>query len=201
MPSIARTRVQINYDNGGPGVTTWYWSGGFPSGGDLESILEDAHNEIAQVYTELRAYIPSNVTMLVQPDVDVVDVVSGEITGVIVSGDGELTVVGTNNSSQVSRGTQVCVNLRTDQWIKGRRLAGRHYIGPIGGGVVGNDGRISPATQTTFQTAYTSLTSGVGARLAVYSRPNLATGKPGQYGDVVSTKTMDRPANLSSRRD
>lgn len=201
MASIARSRVQITYDKGGPGVTTWYWSGGFPNGGNLPAALEDMHTEIAAVYTALKPYIPSNVTCWVRPEVDIVDASTGLITGVLVSDQKGLQVQGTNNSSQVSRGTQVCVNLYTDRWINGRRLKGRHFIGPIGGGVVGNDGQISPATQATFEDAYASVISGVGGRLAILHRGNSNTHTGFDYGDVVSVKTMDRPANLSSRRD
>lgn len=201
MATIARTRVEIRYDKGGPGVNTWYWSAGTALLGDLQTAITQAHTEIAACYSALAAYVPSGVTNVVIGVADAVDVASGEIIGLVIDPDGDRIVAGTGTSSQASRGTQVCVNLYTDKWIRGRRLRGRHFRGPVAGGVVGNDGQISSATQAVFEDAYDAITQGVGPRLAVYSRPNLALSRPGEYGDVVQMRTMDRPANLSSRRD
>lgn len=201
MTDMARSRAVISWDNGGPGVVTYHWTAGFPAGAIDGGMVDDFHQEIAGLWTLLKGNLVQGLKMSVAPEVDIIDPATGNITGVVLATGPTDVVTGTSTSYLLSRGTQCVVNLWTDNFSAGKRLRGRHYLGPLAGSAFDNDGTLLEAFRATVENSYTAMTSGVGGRLAVWHRPTSRGASDGFYGDVVTVRTKDKPGNLRSRRD
>lgn len=201
MTDMARTRVAIAWPNGGPGVTTFYWTCGIPAGPITPTMVADFHFEIRNAIAANAALWPTDVTFTLQPAVDILDPATGNITGVVTAGTVVPATIGTGASTGQTRGAQACINLLTDDFRRGKRLRGRHFIGPLSSAAVAAGGVIAPATLTALAGQYTAITSGVGPRLAVWHRPELGVPNSGFYADVVSVAVKERPGLLKSRRD
>jgi hypothetical protein len=93
----------------------------------------------------------------------------------------------------------VCANLYTGKWHNGRQLRGRHFLGPVATGVYSITGGLSGSADSKIRTGYEAMTSGLGPRLCVYSRPNPEMAKAAFYEDVTAVKCKQRPSYLRSR--
>lgn len=201
MTEIARARVSLTWDNGGPGVNTFHFTKGTLVGDDWEDVGETFFEELAGVYVTLADYMISTLTWAIEPTFDILDVESGDITGVATAGGDFHTGAGASSATKNSRATQICVNYATDIWQDGRRLRGRTFFGPIDTNAMQTDGTIGSADQTAIRNSFTAITSGVGPRLAVYHRPGPSPASVGYLGDVVQATVKTLPAILRSRRD
>lgn len=199
--TIFRSRVALEYPNGGPGVTTWYWTLGFGGAQGLEATIEGFHDELEVFYLGLRGVMPDDVSYRVENDVDELEIATGYIVAQHVDPGSRPGVSGTAPDSGNSRATQVYVGLRTDVYREGKRLRGGHYHGPIASNALDNAGYITTSLYSGLPDQYIAVTSGVGPRLAVYHRPRTLGDGTGYYGDVVGVKVKPVPASLRSRRD
>lgn len=199
MAQIARSRVALNWDYGGPGVCTYYWSKG-TLGGDWDAIAQDFHDELGGMWEAADGYCVSSLTWTVLPDVDVIEVETGFLIDQFTLPDTPPTGVGTNSGTNVSRAQQFCVNFGTDIFVAGKRLRGRTFLGPVGEDVVGANSVVGSTDRGVIEDSFIAMTSGVGARLAVYHRANPNTHTGGYYGDVVSVRLKDVLGTLKSRR-
>lgn len=188
---------------GGPGINTFAFSRGLPGAlGDWETSATQFVEELADVYNALESYAVDGVTYSPTGIVSVYDEATGALQGVGSYGTDETWPITTDNPigfNNESRATQLVVAYTTAV-IKGNRvLRGRSYLGPVGSAAIDADGQVVPTAITAIQTAYGSLTSGAGVRLAVWGRPNGPT--EGKYGDVTGVTVRSRPGVLRSRRD
>lgn len=186
--------------NGGPGLNVLHYSNG--TVGDWTAPV------VQQVIDELRAFVNTcsmlwvpGLTIAFPTSLDLIDSGNGDLVGIAPVGTPATSVASTGTGASVSRGSQVCMNLKTDQFVNGRRLAGRIFLGPVAQGQIGGDGAINVGSRDLFEGAMAAMTSGLGPRLAVFSRPKPNSTEPGYYGDVVAVSCKVTPANLSSRRD
>lgn len=209
MPNIYRSRVALTGWEGAPGVTTYYWTPGEVTIGDpTPEQVQDFHDLLGVAWTDFTIAVVAGVTAKVERTVDVIDVASGEIVNQIYADGTEPVAVGTDPGVSVSRATMICLSLITDTYIRGRRIRGRHFIGPVGSRGIASDGSTNAERGQIFADAYTAMIHGSAPNLAVYSRPyvNKGSGDPkpshdGAYGDVQAVSFMNRPATLRSRRD
>jgi hypothetical protein len=201
MAELARCRVELSWDSGGPGVNTFYWSKGSMIGDSWYDVMDVALEELQVTYEGLAPIIADTAHWAISPDFDIIDVESGNIidqdslTREMGGGTGSATATG------VSRAQQAYFRFKTDNFTDGYRLAGGTFIGPIASGMDEN-GKFGSAARLEYEDAWTAPTSGLGPRLAVYHRP-VTTGVPsdGYYGDVVQVRMKDVPGTLRSRRD
>lgn len=204
MPNIARMIITYTGWEGAPGVNVLHFSQGSTTWNP--NVIEGLVQDLEDTYLGLRD-IPSNVVSIkVETTATIIDVASGDVVDVIDGGAGGGVVSCTGTGSSVSRATQCCVTTRTGKYVGGRQIQGRIFIGPLAAESLTTLGDIAPAVDTAVQDAFIGITTGLGTRLAVYSRPvkDPTTGnitKPGDYGDVRSVRTMMKPAVLRSRRD
>jgi hypothetical protein len=197
--SIYRSRVALTNFEGAPGVNTFYWTKGIPAGQAAAEDVEAFHEELETLMTGLTSYFVDSMRWTIDPFVDEVDISTGKITGIITDPSGSRTGSATTTAiSKVARFTMLNVAYLTDVWKNGRRLQGRSFIGPINQDPLGEDGRIASNSQAYVEDLFVALTSGLGPRLAVYSRPG-QNGQGGSYGDVVNAICRQRPAVLKSR--
>lgn len=199
MAEIARSRVELTWDYGGPGVCTYHWSKGTQTG-EWSEIAQDFHDEIAAMFGVVDGYMVDDLTWTVSPDVDIIEVETGYLVDQFTLPDTPPTGTGGNTGTAVSRAQQFCVNLGTDIFFEGKRLRGRTFLGPVGNDVVTANSTVGSSDRTAIEGAFTAMTSGLGSRLAVYHRANPSTNTGGYYGDVVSVRLKDVLGSLSSRR-
>lgn len=201
MAEIYRTRIALTGWEGAPGLNTLHWSKGTLVARPGPSDVAAFHAEIAAAWTVGKGYCCDGWSMEVEPTVDIIDVDSGNITGVITSSAAAPTATqGTAVISKVARNTVLNIAYSTDIWNAGRRLRGRTFFGPLNQEALGEDGQILQSCVDAMEDAFVAITSGIGPRLAVYSRPS---GGPdaGFYGDVVQVSVRRKPGSLVSRRD
>lgn len=201
MAQIIRMRNELEWPVGGPGVNTYYFSGGVPSPLDWVNIADQAATELGAVFDVLASAISSQVAFRVSADVDVIDVESGNLVDQFSLSPAPEDGVGLDGSSKATRAQQGYFRFRTDRYEDGTRLAGGTFIGPVGTSRISADGTWPDATRTEFEDAWAALTSGVGPRLAVYHRPAQGASTGGYYGDVTSVRMKRTPGSLRSRRD
>lgn len=199
MAEIARSRVELVWDYGGPGVNTYYWSKGTATG-DWDAIAQDFHDELGTAFAAIDNYMVSSCTWTVSPDVDIIEVETGYLINQFTLPDTPPTGTGGNTGKAVSRAQQFCINFGTDVFFEGKRLRGRTFFGPVGNDVVTANSTVGSSDRIAIEDAWTAVTSGVGSRLAVYHRANPSTHTGGYYGDVVSVRVKDVLGTLSSRR-
>jgi hypothetical protein len=199
MAEIARSRVALKWDQGGPGVNTLYWTAGVPSPLDWVNSADQFHKEIGNTYSALQSSMVASLEWEVEPKFDIIDVESGNIIRQHVLDSEPVGGNGANSNTAATRAQQVCFNHYTDTWRNGRNLRGRTFLGPIGTGVVNPDGTFSQSEITRMRDAWTALISGPGPRLAVYHRPFGAQQTGGFYGDVVVVGMKKVPGILRSR--
>lgn len=199
MTDMARSRLAITWPAGGPGVTTFYWTSGIPAGPIDATLVSEFHDEMISSLSALTLFWAGDVTMQFEPDVDIIDPATGNITDIVTQDTTPSIAIGSGAGTGISRGEQIVANLITDNFDGGKRLRGRHFLGPISTGVLDVSGRLTGARQAQIEDEYVAITTGVGPRLAVWHRPTIDG--PGYYGDVVKVQVSDRPGLLRSRRD
>jgi hypothetical protein len=164
------------------------------------------HEELSDAFTIIEAWFAPGVTWEIETDVSVIDVASGDLVDVIGQTVGVFTGTAGSGAGTLSRATQATLSLKTDQFLRGRRLQGRLFLGPIASNVVGNDGQLNLVDADAITDAFVAMTSGVGPRMAVYSRPYLAPpgssypDSGGSYGDVITATCRRLPGTLRSRK-
>ncbi len=199
MPDLARVRIALGGWTGAPGVITEHYSQGSTSWTD--SSIQDLVNEVRTRYAASTAVFISGVTLTVEPAVGIFDAATAELVNVITAATPPAVITGTGAVSKESRATQLGVRLLTNDFRYGRRIQGRSFWGPINSDALGTDGNITPTIRTDVAGFYAASISGLGPRLCVYSRPNEALGRAGDYADVTGVTVSIKPFILRSRRD
>ena len=200
MTNLARFVNVLSGWNGGPGVNVMHFSQG--SNPDLGAAgVQEAYDEIHAMYSaNVQRWLPG-ITIAVDRAPSIIDEGTGDVINVINVGTPSTDLLTAAGGQNAARMTMFCVRYSTDLWIRGRRLQGRGFFGPVSQTEFGPDGNVNSAARAAWDDSFTAMTSGVGVRLAVYQRPSLANGGVGKYGDVVSADCLQKPGILRSRRD
>ena len=130
-----------------------------------------------------------------------IDVATGQIQNVITQDGPVLSwTQGTATISKVPTASSAVVALITDQWLNGRRLQGRYFIGPLNAEAIDETGQMLDSARADMEDSLYASITGLGGRLAVYHRPTRGQAN-GSYGDVVTVACRKRVGVLTSRRD
>lgn len=199
MTNIARFVCQLSGWSGGPGVNVFHFSEG-NAGPWSTALVTSAYDELVGMYEDIAEFILDDVDITVDEAPSIIDVASGDVVNVISVPAPHLPISGTGVLRATARDAQLCVRHNTDVWQYGRRLVGHSYLGPADGGIFTGTGAVDSGVRTTVQAAFAAMTSGLGIRLAVYSRPNAAKSRAGSYGDVVQATCLATPGTLRSRK-
>lgn len=197
MADLYRFRAVLNGFTGAPGLNTFYFrSESVVSAGDLN----DTAALIKAVYADLATDLVPGLTMDVESEVAVLNDANGVIhdAKVITPPSQFMAVAGGNI---MSRSTMLVARFKTDLFVNGRRLQGKHFLGPCSSAAIASNGDVAGSTITSVNGAYDGLLDILGLRLAVWHRPTAPGLADGSSGHVQQVSCMPKPGILSSRRD
>ena len=204
MASMLKVKARWSGFVGSPGWTNFYFrldDGDFHT----QQTATDAAARVSTFFTAVKDKFTTAVTVSIQPDVEVIEDTTGEMTSVF----GITTpaaIVGSNTIATFSGPTGAVVTWRTNSVHNGRRVRGRTFLVPTSTAVFQNDGTLDTAHRTALQTAADALASATGSPdLGIWARPKkLPDGTvtaPGAWYPVSSATVPDLAAVLRSRRD
>lgn len=201
MAELARINVVWSGWSGGPGINRLVFSRGFPAGSWDAEAVDDITDGLHTAYTAFFNNMGVGIKANIDNYVTLFDSASGENTGVVVGTTTRATISGPGAAQSEAFATMFLAQFQTGEWINGRQLRGRAFLGPVAGNSVTDQGLVNDGTRTAIAAAWTALLSGVGARLAVYQRPGPNNAGVGAYADVQRVTCAAKPAILRSRRD
>lgn len=200
MTILGRSIVRSTNYIGAPGYNIIHWSAGVGPGPTDSGGVEEFHDTLAQSFTDIVGFLVDDVVFTIEESVAYFDDSDGVLLGSTTDPSGDRVITGTGDPSGISRATQILMNLRTDDYVNGRRLQGRIFIGPISTSIIGTTGQLGLTVPGDVETAFSGLISGLGGRLAVWHRPTTSSGSDGSYGDVTSLTVRGTPGTLRSRK-
>lgn len=200
MTDLARVRIALSGWPGGPGVITEHYSQGSLTGWDATAI-EGLVEEVAARYDAQSSAFTTAVTLQVEASVGIFDSATGDLVDVIVSPTTPDPVDADGTNSALSRASQIGVRLLTSDFRNGRRVQGRLFWGPADGSMFDTDGTIKAAERASIAASFAASISGLGPRLAVWSRPSSPSATDGNWADVTTVVVATNPFVLRSRRD
>lgn len=201
---ILRVTVRWSGFAGAPGYSAFHFSSdaGFWDGGllgdEAQAAADTAADRVANAFDTVGSHIPSEVSLAVESEVEIIDAETGEILGMVdVDAEVPSQPRGEGGYSAVSGAV---VNWRTNQYRAGRRIRGRTFIVPLAGGAYQSDGTLTSAPLNTLRTFASEMVGSAGGpEFGVWSRPRAGAG--GVFAPVVSGNVPDMAAVLRSRRD
>jgi hypothetical protein len=200
MTNLAKFVVTTDGWDGAPGINVLMFSAGTLL--DLNDVaVQSAYDEIHTLFSDLKTYLAPGLTVNVSTEAGIIDAATGDLVNIIPVATSGGPITSTGSSGEVTRAAQLNVRHTTDVFLRGRRLKGRSFIGPIAAGLFDSQGNIASASAAFVTNKFVAMTSGVGVRLAVWQRPSTANGGVGTFGDVVLSECQATPGILRSRRD
>lgn len=200
MTDLARVRIALTGWDGAPGVITEHYSQGSLGGWD-EGAIQDLVDEVHDRYSVQSDTFAPPVYATVDPSVGIFDVATGDLVDVIVAPEPPAPVGSSGSGGDLSRATMAGVRLLTSDFRNGRRVQGRLFWGPICSDMFTAGGTIKDEKRASLVGAFAASISGLGPRLAVWSRPRSGGTIPGDWADVTTVQVASKPFVLRSRRD
>ena len=199
MTQIGRLKINWTGFIGAPGYTNLYFRDF--SEGDLTQAMADGFT--TRVDTWLDAWVstlPSTVSILVDPTIDVVNAETGELEDFMTVAP-DTARVGSGAGTYAGP-AGICVNWSTNGIRHGRRIRGRTFMVPITSAAMQSDGTVATASLTALRSATTTfLAVGATGVHGVWSRPTVAEPSGGQWASTTAFTINDKIAVLRSRRD
>lgn len=198
MASISRVRTILTGFAGAPGVCTMY-------------CLDPATFRplLRSFWFNVSSEVPTEVNMVIENSGDILDSVSGELTGTWTAGAVD-PVQGVNAANHAAPAGAV-VNWLTGSVLNGRRLRGRSFIVPLSVSSYDSDGSLAFSSFSKLQGTADTLVSSAVSNFVVWHRPRLAVAatptapavvaRAGGHAPVSSSRVSDNVAILRSRRD
>jgi hypothetical protein len=204
---MLRVRVSSTGWVGGPALNTFY----FTFATEDLAAATTAAVRVRGAWEAGKAFMAAGVVATVNPQVDVIDPTTGNVTASFITVPGANVLGNTGSGGRAAPGLCVLLQLKTDIFLEGRRVAGRCYFSGLDTSAVATDG--TPAT--IVETAISALANALaGADLAaglyvVWRRPRLAgtnaqgpvSARAGSTAPVVSHAIPNKFALMRSRRD
>lgn len=181
-------RVKITWTGmpGGPGVSQLYATSGAGARPSLSTWID-----------AWKYLVPSNTTLTIAGQGDIVDSTTGLITGTWTDG-ADISKVGTGSPGAYFAAGGACVSWSTDGVVAGRRVRGRTFLVPLTSLAFNQTGLVD-TTVSAIQDATTALI-GSGNVFWILHRPTTKGGSDGQAFRITAGTCHNRQAILSSRR-
>lgn len=199
--TVGIVRTEWSGTSGGPGLSqmaVYVGGGGTPTSTQAQSAV----NAVRTFWSSIASYLPNELTLQVQPNMDTYDELTNTLTGTVTAGTAPATVAG-SSSSTYAAGCGLKVDWNTGVVLGGRRVVGRTYIVPIASVCYDNDGTLATTPKDTITTAantlLTSLSTG-GLNMGVWTKPGGVNSVPGITA-VTGATVKDKTAILRGRRD
>lgn len=182
---MIRVRTEMN---GAPG--TPYLSTMFFDAPDLTT-ADDAQSAVHDFWDGLKGLISAGLTMLVLPEVDLVDPATGNV---LETSSTPTTLITSTGNATLPAATQGLIRWRTGVFVAGREVRGRTFVPRLA-----NDAQLNGVPSTAFITAGNT----EGAQLIAAPGPNFCvwSRSTGTVAVVSSASTWNQFAVLRSRRD
>lgn len=201
---ILRITARWTGFSGAPGYSNFHFTtdGGFWDGGfltpDAEVAANGAAERVISAFSGTRSIFPSEVSIGIESEAEILDSDTGEIQGVVAIEDPPSTVgQATGGYSAVSGAV---VNWRTNDYRFGRRIRGRTFLVPLAGSTYQSDGTLTSDALDGLRGFGNTIVNGSGsADFGVWSRPRAGAG--GVFATAVGASVPDMAAVLRSRRD
>lgn len=200
MTLVGRTIVRSDGYVGSPGYNILHWTGGIGAGPESTGGVEEFHDTLETAFLAVAGYLVTGVTFTIESDVAYFDDSDGVIIGSTLDPVDRDPGVGSGSGTQTSRATQIVCATRTAEYVNGRRLQGRFFLGPAAANGIGGDGQITTGAKDDIADNFAGLITGLGGRLAVWHRPTNDPPTNGTYGDVTSLTVRGTPGTLRSRK-
>ena len=179
---------------GAPGYSNFFFTGD-GSGGQAE----ESRNRVLAFWNAMNDLLPSDVSILTEGEAAVVDEQTGQITGYeLVAQD---PGAGSGQSQLgYSAASGAVVTWTTAGVVNGRRVRGRTFLVPLGGGAYQSDGSLTGDTISTLNEAAGEMVGDAfDSGFGIWSRPG--TSGAGSFWEVTGFRVPDMAAVLRSRRD
>lgn len=183
--SLHRVEVVWNGLTGLPGLSVFYGANGSLLVADLNTF-----------FNSIKAQFPNGLTWSTPAAGDIIDEVTGALTGEW-SGGAATSLVATGGAGAIyAAGVGAYITWGTTTIANGRRLKGRTFLTSIMTSKYDSNGTIDNSALGVFQTAANALVA--GGNLRIWHRPTGGAG--GGLGAVTSAVVPDRVTALRSRR-
>lgn len=190
MASILRHTAVWSGTPGLPGYTQFYQ---LPHE-EVSSSAQTGHVYLAAFFDALASLIPDDVTVTLDPVVQRLDEVTGDLLGELTVETPEAPIVGTYVSGWL-RQMGVLVEWSTGVYIGGKRLRGRTYLVPLGN-IEDSDGTLPVGTLSQIQAAANGI-PGPDVGFSVWHRP--VNGAGGASHEMTGATVRDKACILRSR--
>lgn len=184
-----RVRTVFSGMQGSPWLNTLFFN-------EAGGTAQQAVTAVGTFWGAVDALIDSEVDWTTEPDVTLIDAVSGSPTGIVTTTP--VTGTGSAVGDAVPAATQALVRWRTGAFPAGREVRGRTFV-PALVEASNDNGKLLAASQTTIQTAAAALIADANSVLVVWKRPNPPA--IGSYANVIASSVWGDFAVLRSRRD
>jgi hypothetical protein len=190
--------------SGGPGLTQLFFQDA--TGAQISSSQATTCTGAVRLFWDaMKAHLPDDLVLTVQPGVDIYEIASGELIAAVTATTSPPAVAGTATGGYAAA-AGMKVNLVTNVIATGRRVRGAIYAVPAAASVYTASGQIGSTQRTAIDSAgNTLLTSfaSAGCNLVVYSRKKLKDGLEvnGHTSVVAKLETNEKTAVLRGRRD
>lgn len=202
MPQLGIVRTRWSGTTGGPGLTQTAFRD--VTNADVTNTqAQAAVNAVRAFWEAIKAYLPNEVTLTVDPVVDIYDLISGQLVATTTAGTPPAVVSGTD-SSNYPMGAGIKINLQTAVIRDGRRVRGAIFMVPAGGGAYSAAGLVATTPKTTIGTAGSTMRGSfatAGIEILVWSRPTSTTSNDGDVAIVTAIEANEKTAILRGRRD
>ena len=209
MSNIYRVRAVSQGWNGGPGLNTFYFRAADGVAAPDLPTAQLCADRVRAAFQEGNLMYPVIWTMSVEPNVDVLD----DITGALVGSFGVVPpapVIGGGTAGFGPTPSMLLMRLTTSTIVDNHRLRGRAFIGPITSNVDANGSPDAGNLGEVVAMGNVLLAAGAGGpAVVVWHRPRAARplavppvpSRPGTSGVVTSVSAPDKYSVLRSRRD
>lgn len=183
--SIRRVPVAWQTGAGGTGVSVFFTPFG-----------TDATVELGSFFNALKTFFPSAVSWNVPGSGDVIDEVTGMITGAWTAGTA--ASIAATNAGAYAAGTGAYARWQTNGIVNGHRVKGRTFLCPLSVNHYQTDGTIFDSSLATMSAAVAALAA--SGKLNIWHRPTSRGSNNGSAHLVISGSGPDHVTSLRSRR-
>lgn len=160
-------------------------------------------------WADIAPHLPISMAMQVESTGDIIDSVSGNLTGTW-TGPVQAPVQG-GGTSAYSAASGVVVTWFTGTILDNHRLRGRTFVVPVAGASYDVVGTLGELPLSDFRTSSVAFVTASAANFVIWHRPFLGApatatrparpARAGGHAIVTSSRVLDKVAVLRSRRD
>jgi hypothetical protein len=189
--------------SGGPGISQFAFAGDDEFTDWNGTYAQTAVNAVRAFWNAGPNYIPNEITLTIDPVVDIYSIVTGALINSFTAATPPATVAGTSASAyMMAAGFKVVFNTATI--ANGRRVKGGVFVVPCASDTYGATGLVQATPSATFTTAANTMRTTCKAAdmdHIVWSRPTTKTSNDGGGAVITGYSVPTKGSVLRGRRD